>query len=102
MKAPAGSWAVADNVRLVLLSEWRQEGDLLIYRVHGNGFLHHMVRNLVGTFLEVGRGNVTEGQITAILEARCRAEAGPTAPARGPSSVRTRRRAARYSSISTR
>jgi tRNA pseudouridine38-40 synthase len=42
-----------------------------------------MVRNLVGTFLEVGRGNVEEGAIAAILEARSRDRAGPTAPARG-------------------
>jgi tRNA pseudouridine38-40 synthase len=73
----------ADNVRRIFLSEWVEQGDLLVYRVHGNGFLHHMVRNLVGTFLEVGRGNVTEGQITSILEARSRQQAGPTAPARG-------------------
>jgi tRNA pseudouridine38-40 synthase len=54
-----------------------------VYRVRGNGFLHHMVRNLVGTFLEVGRGNVSETEIPAILEARSRERAGPTAPARG-------------------
>jgi tRNA pseudouridine38-40 synthase len=51
--------------------------------VKGNGFLHHMVRNLAGTFLEVGRGNVRETEIPAILEARSRERAGPTAPARG-------------------
>ncbi len=73
----------ADNVRRLHLSQWSQQGDLLVYQVQGNGFLHHMVRNLVGTFLEVGRGNVTEGQIPIILAARSRAEAGPTAPARG-------------------
>jgi tRNA pseudouridine38-40 synthase len=77
------SGMAADNVRRLSLSEWQQQGDLLIYRVQGNGFLHHMVRNLAGTFLEAGRGNVTEGQITSILEARSRAQAGPTAPARG-------------------
>ena len=57
--------------------------ELLIYRVRGNGFLHHMVRNLVGTFLEVGRGNLAETEIPAILESRARERAGPTAPARG-------------------
>ena len=56
---------------------------LLLYRVRGNGFLHHMVRNLVGTFLEVGRGNLAETEIPAILASRSREEAGPTAPARG-------------------
>jgi tRNA U38,U39,U40 pseudouridine synthase TruA len=48
-----------------------------------NGFLHHMVRNLVGTFLEVGRGNLAETEIPAILASRSRERAGPTAPARG-------------------
>jgi tRNA pseudouridine38-40 synthase len=41
------------------------------------------VRNLVGTFLQVGRGNLAETEIPAILAARSRDEAGPTAPARG-------------------
>lgn len=58
-------------------------GAFLAYRVRGNGFLHHMVRNLVGTFLEIGRGNLREGGIPRILAARARAAAGPTAPARG-------------------
>jgi tRNA pseudouridine38-40 synthase len=56
---------------------------LLIYRVRGSGFLHHMVRNLVGTMLEVGRGWLSADEIPGILAARSRAAAGPTAPARG-------------------
>jgi len=73
------------NVRCLHTSQWTLEAehDLLVYRVRGNGFLHHMVRNLVGTFLEVGRGNLTETEIPAILESRARDRAGPTAPARG-------------------
>ena len=73
------------NVRCLHASQWMPDGekDLLVYRVRGNGFLHHMVRNLVGTFLEVGRGNLTETEIPAILESRARDRAGPTAPARG-------------------
>jgi tRNA pseudouridine38-40 synthase len=73
----------AGNVRTVFESDWRREGDLLIYRVRGDGFLHHMVRNLVGTFVDVGRGALEAEQISRILHARSRAEAGPTAPARG-------------------
>ena len=71
------------NVRCLHLSLWIQEPQLLLYRVRGNGFLHHMVRNLVGTFLEVGRGNLAETRISTILESRARERAGPTAPARG-------------------
>jgi tRNA pseudouridine38-40 synthase len=74
-----------DHVRCLHASQWirAEEDQLLLYRVRGNGFLHHMVRNLVGTFLEVGRGNVEESAMAAILEARSRERAGPTAPARG-------------------
>jgi tRNA pseudouridine38-40 synthase len=73
------------NERCLHASQWMPNGekDLLVYRVRGNGFLHHMVRNLVGTFLEVGRGNLPATEIPAILEARARERAGPTAPARG-------------------
>jgi tRNA pseudouridine38-40 synthase len=56
---------------------------LLVYRVRGNGFLHHMVRNLVGTLLDVGRGRLDAEAIPEILAAKARAAAGPTAPARG-------------------
>ena len=57
---------------------------LLEYNVCADGFLHHMVRNLVGTFLEVGRGKLPVEAIPAILESKNRSRAGPTAPAKGP------------------
>jgi tRNA pseudouridine38-40 synthase len=62
---------------------WRQRTSLLIYEIRGNGFLHHMVRNIVGTLMEVGRGRLTKQDVTRILEARDRTLAGPTAPAQG-------------------
>jgi tRNA pseudouridine38-40 synthase len=75
------------TIRTIVASEWQQldtaDGKLLLYRVHGNGFLHHMVRNLVGTMLDVGRGHFSVADIARILDARSRPEAGPTAPARG-------------------
>jgi tRNA pseudouridine38-40 synthase len=71
------------NIRTIYDSAWREEGNLLIYRVRSNGFLHHMVRNLVGTFLDAGRGHIAPEDIPAILEKRSRSAAGPTAPARG-------------------
>jgi len=72
------------TVRTIFSSAWEErDGSLLVYRVRGSGFLHHMVRNLVGTMLEVGRGKLPVSQIPGILAARCRAVAGPTAPARG-------------------
>lgn len=73
----------ADNVRTIFASEWREENGLLIYRVRGDGFLHHMVRNLVGTLVDVGRGQKEPRDVVRILEAGSRSEAGATAPARG-------------------
>jgi tRNA pseudouridine38-40 synthase len=75
------------SIRTVFSSVWEQRqtdaGALLVYRVRGNGFLHHMVRNFVGTLLDVGRGRTKADAIPGILAARARAAAGPTAPARG-------------------
>ena len=61
----------------------RRRPPLLIYEVRGGGFLHHMVRNIVGTLLQVGRGAMEPTDINTILEARDRSRAGPTAPAQG-------------------
>ncbi len=52
-------------------------------RVRGSGFLHHMVRNLVGTMIDVGRGYTPRRRDSGMIAARARAAAGPTAPARG-------------------
>lgn len=71
------------NVRRIYSSDWRREGDELIYEVRGNGFLHHMVRNLVGTFLLVGKAKLDASGLRRILEARERSLAGATAPASG-------------------
>ncbi|WP_353062315.1 tRNA pseudouridine synthase A [Tunturibacter psychrotolerans] len=71
-----------DNTRTVFHSAWHQREDILIYRVTGSGFLHHMVRNLVGTFVETANSHDPD-VIPKILAARNRSAAGPTAPARG-------------------
>jgi tRNA pseudouridine38-40 synthase len=71
------------NVRVVSSSRWRRDGDEFIYEIRGSGFLHHMVRNLVGTFLLVGKGTFKVSDMAAILEARNRSAAGATAPAHG-------------------
>ncbi|MBS1798863.1 MAG: tRNA pseudouridine(38-40) synthase TruA [Acidobacteria bacterium] len=72
------------SVRKIFSSSWnRQEDGLLIYRVAGSGFLHHMVRNLVGTFVDAGRGRTSAEAVPTILAARSRSAAGPTAPPQG-------------------
>ncbi len=58
-------------------------GEILTYTVSGNGFLHHMARNLVGTFIEVGRDRMAATEMGRILGGRNRALAGPTAAASG-------------------
>ncbi len=75
-------------VKTITLAEWTHRSgpaqeDLLIFRISGSGFLHHMVRNVVGTLVEIGRGSLQPSDLKRILEARDRAAAGPTAPARG-------------------
>jgi tRNA pseudouridine38-40 synthase len=75
--------APASNVRKVFSSSWERAGDELVYSVRGSGFLHHMVRNLVGTFILVGKGTLQVEDVTRILAARNRSAAGATAPASG-------------------
>jgi tRNA pseudouridine38-40 synthase len=73
----------ASNVRRMFSSTWELLDDELVYTVKGSGFLHHMVRNLVGTFILVGKGTLYPEDVTRILEARNRSAAGATAPASG-------------------
>lgn len=79
------------KVRTILASAWQVEDGLLVYRVAGSGFLHHMVRNLVGTFVEIGFGRRQPDCVPAILAARTRSAAGATAPPQGLSLTSTLR-----------
>jgi tRNA pseudouridine38-40 synthase len=71
------------NVRTIFSSSWARLHEELTYTVRGSGFLHHMVRNLVGTFILVGKGTMQVEDLTSILEARNRSAAGATAPVAG-------------------
>jgi len=71
------------NVRTIFESKFVPDGEQLIYRVRGSGFLHHMVRNIVGTFLLVGKGTLKPESIGEIIAAKNRSLAGATAPASG-------------------
>jgi tRNA pseudouridine38-40 synthase len=72
-----------DNVRTIFHSEWQRQDEEFVYTVRGNGFLHHMVRNLVGTFLMIGKGSLQLEDLRRILELRDRSAAAATAPAGG-------------------
>jgi len=71
------------TVRTVDKIEITVEGGYLKFTVHGDGFLHHMVRILVGTLLEVGWGKRDAGSMPALIASCERAQAGATAPAQG-------------------
>lgn len=61
----------------------RREGEEIMIRVCGSGFLYNMVRIIAGTLMEIGRGNMEPERMQKILEAKDRTAAGPTAPACG-------------------
>ncbi len=78
----AGSQAET-TVRRIYQAVLEEQGEELVIRVTGNGFLYNMVRIIVGTLLEVGAGRMSPEDIPLILEKRDRGAAGPTAPAKG-------------------
>ena len=73
----------AHAVRRVLRSELEIEDGQLLYTVEATAFLRHMVRNLIGTLVEVGRGTRSVTEFRGLLELRDRTCAGATAPAQG-------------------
>jgi tRNA pseudouridine38-40 synthase len=67
----------------VLTSQWNKKDKLLIYEISANRFLHGMVRTLVGTMVNVGRGHTKFEDFSMILESNDRSFAGMSAPAKG-------------------
>ena len=73
----------AHPVRKIYANSLEARGELLIYAVEATAFLRHMVRNIVGTLVEVGQGLRTPQALKELLEARDRTKTGITAPAHG-------------------
>jgi tRNA pseudouridine38-40 synthase len=71
------------KVRTIFRSEMERRDAMLIYRVTGSGFLKHMVRNIVGVLLEVGKGNLNDEDVRARLKPNCGIGPGPRVPASG-------------------
>jgi tRNA pseudouridine38-40 synthase len=72
------------TVRRVIRAEWKRGRDGLIrFEIEGNGFLKQMVRSIIGTLVEIGKGRMKAAEIRKILNSKDRKEAGPTAPAQG-------------------
>ena len=71
------------TVREVYRARWERRGDLVLFEVEANGFLRGMVRSLVGTLVDVGRGRLVPADVERILQARDRSAASATAPPQG-------------------
>jgi tRNA pseudouridine38-40 synthase len=71
------------KVRTIFHSQVMLEPERLIFRVRGSGFLKHMVRNLAGTLIEAGKGNIDPEHIRSYFEQPQAVKAGPSLPARG-------------------
>lgn len=74
---------VAHSVRKIYHNSLSQLGDFLVYTIEATAFLRHMVRNIVGTLIEVGRGQRTPEAFSDLIRLRDRTRAGPTAPPQG-------------------
>ncbi len=70
-------------VRTVLRSRLRRRGDEIVYTVKADGFLRYMVRTIVGTLLEVGRGKIPPEKVEELFREKGRTLHSPTAPALG-------------------
>ena len=70
-------------VKTIYSAGWTAAEGLLLFDICGSGFLHHMVRNLVGTMVDIGRGSLAAQDLPTILASKNRSNAGPTAPASG-------------------
>lgn len=69
----------SNPVRTVEAIDWCRRGELIGMEIRANAFLHHMVRNIVGSLIEVGRGRHDPSWLKKVLNARDRCHAGPTA-----------------------
>jgi len=77
-----GGGTYDDDLRSAEL-QLRESGHLLVYEITGDGFLRHMVRTIVGTLVEIGRGRRSVGSMEEAIRSRDRRTAGPTAPPEG-------------------
>ena len=73
----------AHAMRKVYRNSLSRRDELLVYTIEATAYLRHMVRNIVGTLVEVGQGERTAAGFAELLRARDRTQAGPTAPGHG-------------------
>jgi tRNA pseudouridine38-40 synthase len=75
--------AKVNNVRCIYRSSVTRQGNRLVYQVTGSGFLKHMVRNIAGVLVEVGKGNLTNDDVLARLQPESGIRPGPSMPPQG-------------------
>jgi tRNA pseudouridine38-40 synthase len=80
---PSQGESLCDTERTIFEAHVTRSGDMVEFRVHGDGFLYNMVRIMTGTLLFVAQGKIKGGEIGNVIASRDRKLAGPTAPACG-------------------
>ena len=78
-----GKLSEKDTTRTIYALDIRKENDLITIEITANGFLYKMVRNIVGTLLDIGTGLIPQGSVKKIHKAKSRLAARETAPAKG-------------------
>jgi len=73
----------ATNICRIMEADWRFEGDMLVFTISADRFLRNMVRAIVGTLVEIGRGKLQAEDIKSIIETKDRSKAGFSVPAQG-------------------
>jgi tRNA pseudouridine38-40 synthase len=79
----AAGCEAAHSVRRVYRSSLRRDRELVVFDIEANAFLRHMVRNILGTLVQIGRGERSADSFAELLAAKDRSLAGPTAPPEG-------------------
>ena len=79
----ASNSSVSNTVRTIYSLDVERDGDLILVRICGDGFLYNMVRIIVGTLIAVAEGKILHTEIESIIESKNRARAGITAPPQG-------------------
>ena len=67
----------------LMLANWEEKGENLVFTIKADRFLRNMVRAIVGTLLEIGQGKLKPEDLKTIIASRTRSEAGASAPAHG-------------------
>ena len=75
--------SIDKNIRTVISSDIKTDGNMIVFEITGNGFLHNMVRIIVGTLIEVGYGKREPEDVREIVRLKDRDKAGHTAPSKG-------------------